>query len=103
MVNAELNLVQLFIRYLHLVTTIILSKLPRAVVYSQTVRSVMIVVELCAEVSTHRIRMLSIPAVLWSDEFGLRIYLGDLGGSQISTAREDIAGGSGVLPTQRKQ
>jgi len=43
--------------------------------------------------------MLSITAVLGSDEFGLRILLGALGGSQISTGREDLAGGSAVLPT----
>jgi hypothetical protein len=42
--------------------------------------------------------MLSITAVLGSHEFGLRICLGAWEGSQISTGREDIAGGSPVLP-----
>jgi hypothetical protein len=43
--------------------------------------------------------MLSITAVLGSHEFGLRIWLGAQGGSQISTGREDFACGSVVLPT----
>jgi len=43
--------------------------------------------------------MLSITAVLGSHEFGLHIGLGALGGSHISTRREDFAGGSAVLPT----
>jgi hypothetical protein len=43
--------------------------------------------------------MLLITAVLRSHEFWLRIWLGALGGSQISTGREDVAGGSSVVPT----
>jgi len=43
--------------------------------------------------------MLSIMAVLGPHEFGLRIWLGAQGGSQLSTRREDVAGGSAVLPT----
>jgi hypothetical protein len=43
--------------------------------------------------------MLSITAVLGSHEFGLRISPGALEGSQISTRREDFAGGSAVLLT----
>jgi hypothetical protein len=43
--------------------------------------------------------MLSITPVLGSHEFGLRISLGALGGSQISGGREDFAGGSAVLST----
>ena len=40
--------------------------------------------------------------VLGSHEFGLPIWLGAQGGSQISTRREDFAGGSAVLPTLSK-
>jgi len=43
--------------------------------------------------------MLSITAALGSHVFGLCIFLGAQGGSQISTRREDIAGGSAVLST----
>jgi hypothetical protein len=43
--------------------------------------------------------MLSITAVLGSNEFGLRIWLGAQCGSQISTSREDLACGSAVLLT----
>jgi hypothetical protein len=43
--------------------------------------------------------MLSITAFLGPHEFGLRISLGAQGGSQISTGREDFAGGNAVLPT----
>jgi len=43
--------------------------------------------------------MLSIMAVLGPHEFGLRIWLRAQGGSQISTGREDFAGGSAVVPT----
>jgi len=38
-------------------------------------------------------------AVLGSHAFGLCIWLGAQGGSQISTAREEVAGSSAVLPT----
>jgi len=41
--------------------------------------------------------MLSIMAVLGSHEFGLRIWLGAQGGSQICARREDFAGGHAVL------
>jgi hypothetical protein len=41
--------------------------------------------------------MLSITAVLGSHEFGLRIVLGAQGSCQISTGKEDFAGGSAVL------
>jgi hypothetical protein len=44
--------------------------------------------------------MLSITAVLGSQELGLRIRLGAPDGSQISTGMEDFAGGSAVLPTR---
>jgi len=43
--------------------------------------------------------MLSIKAVLGPHEFGLRIWLGAQGGSELSTGREDFAGGNTVLPT----
>jgi hypothetical protein len=43
--------------------------------------------------------MLSIPAVLVSHEYGLRICWGAQRGSQISSGRVDLAGGSTVLPT----
>jgi hypothetical protein len=41
--------------------------------------------------------MLSITALLGSHEFGLHIQLGAEGGSQISTGRENFAGGGTVL------
>jgi hypothetical protein len=47
--------------------------------------------------------MLSFTAVLGSHEFMLGIELGAQGGSQISTGREDFAGGSGVLPILNKE
>jgi hypothetical protein len=43
--------------------------------------------------------MLSITAGFESQEFGLPIWLGAQGGSQISTRREKFACGSAVLPT----
>jgi len=46
--------------------------------------------------------MLSITAVLRSHEFGICIRLGAQGGSQISTGREDFAGGRAVLSTLSK-
>jgi len=46
--------------------------------------------------------MVSIMAVLGSQEFRLRILLGAQWGSQISTGREDYAGDSAVLPTLSK-
>jgi hypothetical protein len=46
--------------------------------------------------------MLSITAVLRPHAFGLRIRLGTQGGCQISTGKEDFAGGSADLPTLSK-
>jgi hypothetical protein len=76
-----------------------LEKLPHAVVYCHAVPSVLRIVEYSSEVFDHSVRMLSITAVLRASEFGLRIYLGAQGGSQISAEREDIAGGSTILST----
>ena len=59
----------------------------------------MCIIESCSEVFDHSVRMLSITAVLGPHEFRLRIRLGAQWGSQISTEREDFAGGSAVLPT----
>ena len=73
MVNTELHCVQLFIRYIRLVTTRMLNKLPRAAVYCHAVRCVFCIVELCSEVFDYSVRMLSITAVLGLHEFGLRI------------------------------
>jgi len=73
MVNTELHCVQLFIRYIRLVTTLMLDKLPRAAVYCHTVRFVLCIVEECSELFDHSVRMLSITAVLGPHEFGLRI------------------------------
>jgi len=50
-----------------------LDKLPRATVYCHAVRCVFRIVESCSEVFDHRVRMLSITAVLGPHEFGLRI------------------------------
>jgi len=99
MVNTELHCMQLFIRYIRLVTTLMLYKLPLATVYCCTVRCVLRIVEKCTQVFDHSVRMLFIAVVLGSHEFGLLIWLGAHGGSQISTGREDFAGGSAVLPT----
>jgi hypothetical protein len=99
MVNAELRCAQLFIRYIHLVTTLILDKLPRATVYCYVVWCVLHIVEKCSGVSDHSVRILSITAVWGSHEFRLHIRLEAQGGCQITTQREDIAGGSAVLPT----
>ena len=45
MVNTELHCVQLFIRYRHLVMTLILHKLPHAAVYCRTVHGILRIVE----------------------------------------------------------
>jgi len=76
-----------------------LQKLLRAVVYCHAVRWILRIVEWCSEVFDHSVRMLSIMAGLGCHEFGLRIWLGAQGGSQISAGREDFAGGSAVLST----
>jgi hypothetical protein len=101
MVNTELHCVQLFIRYIRLVTTLMLDKLPCAAVYCHAVCCVLRIVEWCPEVFNQSIWMLSITAVLGSHEFGLRRLLGAQWGCQISTGREDFAGGSAVLPMLR--
>jgi len=97
--NTELQCLQLFIQYIRLVTTLMLDELPNATVYCPVVRCVMHIIESCSEVCDHSVRMLSITAVLGPNEFGLHICLGALVGSQISTGRDDFAGGSGVIPT----
>jgi hypothetical protein len=73
MVNTELHCVQLFIRYIRLVTTLLLDTLSCAPVYCQAVCCILRIVEECSEVFNHSIRMLSIPADLASHEFRLRI------------------------------
>jgi hypothetical protein len=73
MVNTELHCMKLFIRYRRLVTTLRHEKLPCATVYCDAVRCFLRIVELCSEVFDLSVRMLSIRAVLASDEFGLRI------------------------------
>jgi hypothetical protein len=45
MVNTELHCEQLFIRYIRLVMTLMLDKLPRAAVYWHAVRCVLCIVE----------------------------------------------------------
>jgi len=99
MVNTELHCVQLFIWYIGLHTTSILDTPPRAAVSCHAVCCILCIVEQCSEVLDHSVRMLSISTVLGPHEFGLRIWLGAQGGSQINTAREDLTGGSAVLPT----
>jgi len=47
----------------------------------------------------HCVRILSIPAVLWSHQFGRRIRLGAHGGTKLSTGQEDIGDDSADLPT----
>jgi len=73
MVYTELYCVQLFIRYIRLVTTFMLYEPPRAGVYCHAVRCISRIVEQCSDVFDHSSRMLSITAVLGSHEFGLRI------------------------------
>jgi len=77
-----------------------LYKFPHATVDCHVVCFVLCIVELCSDIFDHRVRMLSTPAVLGSDEFGLCIGLGAQGGSQIRTGRDDFAGGGAVLPMQ---
>jgi len=99
MVNTELHCVQLFFRHIRLVMTLMLVKLPCAVVYCHAVRCILRIVKQCSDVFDPCVRMLSIMAVLGSHEFVLRISLGAQGGSQISTGREHFAGGSAVIST----
>jgi len=73
MVNTELHCVQLFIWYIHLVTTLMLDKLLRAAVYCHAVHCVLRIVELCSEVFDYGVRMLPITAVMGSQDFGLCI------------------------------
>jgi hypothetical protein len=71
MVNTELHCVQLFIRYITLVTTRMLEILPGAVEYCNMVCCVLRIVQQCSEVFDNSVRKLSITAVLGSQEFGL--------------------------------
>jgi len=96
--NTELQCVQLITRYIRLVMTLMLGKLPHHTVYCHAVCCILRIVELCSDVFDYGIRMLSIMVVLGSHEFGLPIWLWALGGSQISTGREDFADDSAVLP-----
>jgi len=73
MVNTELHWGQLFIRYIRLVMTLMLDKLPRAAVYCHAARCVLCIVESCSEVFDHRGRMLFITEVLGPHEFRLCI------------------------------
>ena len=73
MVNRELHCVQLFIRYIRFVTTLMLEKLPRAVVYCRAVRCLLRIVKYFSEVYDHGVRMVSITAVLRPHQFGLHI------------------------------
>jgi len=76
-----------------------IDKFPRATEYCHAVHCVLHIVEYCSEVFDHSIRKLFITVVLGSHEFGLRIRQGAQGGSQISSGREEFAGGSTGLPT----
>jgi hypothetical protein len=73
MVNTGLHCVQLFIQYIRLVVTLIYGKLQSAALYCHAVRCVLWIVEYCSAVYDHRVRMLSITAVLRLNEFELRI------------------------------
>jgi hypothetical protein len=77
----------------------VLDKLPGGAVYCHAGHCIVCIVEYRSEVFDHSVRMLSMRAVLGSHEVGIRICLGAQGGSQISTGREDIPGGSADLPT----
>jgi hypothetical protein len=72
-VNTELDWVQLFIRYICLVTSLILYKLLRAAEYCRVVCCVMHIVELCPEVFDHSGRIHAITADLGLDEYRHRI------------------------------
>jgi len=60
------------------------------------VHRVLCIVKYCSEALDHSVRTLSITVVLGPDGFGVHKLVGALGGSQISTGREDSAGGSAV-------
>jgi len=102
MVNTELHCVQLFIRYISLVTTMKIDQLPHAVEYCHALHLVLRIAEKCSEVVDHTVRMLSITADLGSHEIGLHLGLGAHGGRAISTRWEDFAGCSAVLVTVSK-
>jgi hypothetical protein len=87
MVNTKLDYVQLFRRYISLVTTLTLDTCPGAADYCHLVRRVSRIVELCLEVFDHSVRMLSITEVLVSHEFSLRIWLWAQGGCPIITRK----------------
>jgi len=99
MVNTELNCMQLFIRYIRLVTTFMLDDLPRAAEHCDTVCYVWCIIEQSSEILDRSVRMCSIMAGLGYHEFGIRIWPGAQGGTQISTGRDDFAGGSAFLLT----
>ena len=72
-VDTELHCMQLFFRYIRLVTTRRFHNRPYAVVYCYVVRSVLHIVESCSGVFDNRVRMRSITAVLGSHESRLHI------------------------------
>jgi len=73
MVNEKLHCMQLFKRYICLVTTRILVRLACATVHCAAVSYVLYIVEECFEVYDHCIRMLYITAVFGPLEFGFGI------------------------------
>jgi len=97
MENREQYWVQLFIRYIRRLTTVMVDYLPRAVVNCYSVCRVLHIVEKCCAVCDHCIRILTITAILGSHEFGLCIWLCAQGATLISTGREDLAAGSAGL------
>jgi hypothetical protein len=97
MVNTELHWVQLFIRYICLVTMLMLDKLQHTPGYCHAVRCGLHLVQYNTEVFDRSIKMLSITVVSRTYEFRLSIGLGAQGGSQISTGQEDFAGSRAVL------
>jgi hypothetical protein len=77
----------------------VLDKLLGGAGYCHAVHCIVCIVEYRSGVIDHSVRMLSMMAVLGPHEVGIRICLGAQGGSQISTGREDIPGGSADVPT----
>jgi hypothetical protein len=72
-VNTELHCVQLSIRYISIVTTLLIHPLSHGTVYCHVVRWVLLILEQCSEVFDNNVRMLSSKAVLGCHGFGLPI------------------------------
>jgi hypothetical protein len=73
MVNPEIHCVQLIIRYMHLVATLMVHKLLHAVVFHDAVCCVSLIVETCSDVFERSARMASI-TVVWGSMNLMCVY-----------------------------